>query len=385
MSKMLGLAVVLLVVAVAVRSEIVGVVAITLGAAVVLSRLWVRRLERGVRVRRAAPEVLPNGAEATIAVSIRNPTLLRIPWVEVRESVPFGLRLVPPQTTVITLGAGAEYVQRYTIRGARRGWYQLGPLSLTMGDVLGFTKLRLSVPATPITVYPRVLPLSSLGLPATLSFGPLVGQRTEDPARPAGVRQYVPGDDVRRLDWKSTARQQTLLVRRADPTIAPETTIALAFAHHDYAPQIVQDALERGTIVAASLAMALLERKLPVSLITNGFDPQSRQAGAAIGFGKGDGQRRVMLGLLGRISPGDRDLLPMLHAQPLPWGGTLLLVVADLTLDMLPQIVALRRRGQHLALVLVEGTRSGLALAHQQHVMAYAVDRRGQPHLERSL
>lgn len=390
MSRLLTLSGVLLVVALVARSEIVGIVATALGAASLISRLWIRQIERALRIERIAPESLPFGEEATISVVVKNGALVRIPWLELRESVSYALRTTAPPRTVVTLGAGAQHRMTYVVRGARRGWYPVGPLQLTLGDVLGLQRLNLTVPARAVTVYPRVVPLAALGLPATLSFGPLrplhQRQHTEDPARPSGVRQYVPGDDVRRLDWKSSARQSTLLVRRADPTIAPETTIVLAFGRHDYPGQVLQDAVERAVVVAVSFGIALLERKLPVALVTNGFDPAVRTTGVALRFGKGDGHRRLLLNLLGRIEVGhDLDVFGLLQAQQLPWGGTLVLVLSDLTLEMLPHLLGLRRRGQQIALVLVEGTHAGRALAQQQRLSVYSVDQRGLAVAERGL
>ncbi len=389
MLKVIYLAAMLLLLALFFRSEVMSVVAIALVMGVWLSRFWLRRVERGLRVSREVPEMLAFGEEATVAVVLNNRSLLRIPWLEIRESVPFPLRMATPAPMVVSIGAGAEHRVTYPIRGSRRGWYGLGPARMVLGDVLGLGVVRLQGPVAHLTVYPLVLPLSALGLPASLAYGPLrpwgIAQRIEDPSRPAGVRQYVPGDDVRRLDWKSSARRDTLLVRRADPTIAPETTLALAFGKGDYPQQAAQDALERAAIVAASMATALLQRKLPVGLVTNGVDPLSVQQGVKVGFGKGDAHRRVLLGTLGRLSSGSEgELLALLQTHPLPWGGTVILIIADLTMELLPQIVALRMRGQQVALVLVEGRPSGLALARQQRFPVYVVDRRGLPHAERS-
>lgn len=383
MSRLLILAAILVFAAIALRTEVLGAVALILALATLLSRFWLRRAERGLRVRRTVPQFLRYGEEAAIDLQIHNTSLIRVPWLALRESVAYRLRTTEQRQIVMTLGAGEIRHLRYTIRGTRRGWYTLGPLQIEMGDVLGMLRSRMTVPASNVTIYPEVLPLTELGLPADLSFGPLrpVGARmiSEDPARPAGVRAYVPGDDVRRLDWKSSARQQSLLVRRADPTIAPETTIALAFGRGDYPQQVLQDAVERAAIVAASFGVALLLHKLPVSFVTNGADPQHGTNGMALPFGRGDGQRQTLLAAIGRLAIGSDELWPLLHTQSLPWGGTLLLICADLTTDMLPQIVTMRRHGQAIVLVLIEGSAAGMALAHQQRLRAYTVDRRGLP------
>lgn len=371
----LPIAIAVLMVALALRSPVLGVVAVLLVALLLLARLWVGSIERSLRAQHRAPQTLAWGETATLAIEVKNRSLLPIPWLEVRESVPLALRTIAAPRTVVTLGAGAEHNITYDIRAQRRGWYSIGPLQLALGDVMGVTMRRLQISPINVTVFPRIVPLAELGIPAQLGLGPLVGWRGEDPARPAGVRAYAPGDDVRRLDWKASARQSTLLLRRSDPTIAPTTTIALAFGVQDYAARVLGDTLERAATAAASLAVALLAYKLPVGLVTNGGDPQTGAQGIAMRPTKGDGQRQELLHVIGRLEAGNGDLWTLLNAQSLPWGGTTVLVLSDLRADLLPEIAALRRRGQQVALMLVDGTSGGRTLAHQHHLTVYIVDR----------
>jgi hypothetical protein len=70
----------------------------------------------------------------------------------------------------------------------------------------------------------------------------------------------------------------------------------------------------------------------------------------------------------------------MLTAKPLPWGGTLVLLVADMDAATLLPVNALRRRGQNIALYLLEATPAGVALARNHHLQPYTVDQRGMPH-----
>jgi uncharacterized protein (DUF58 family) len=253
-------------------------------------------------------------------------------------------------------------------------------LQLGLGDVMGIATRRLHIPAINVTVFPKIVPLAELGIPAQLALGPLVGQRNEDPARPAGVRSYVPGDDVRRLDWKASARSDTLLLRRSDPSIAPTTTIALAFAAQDYEARVLGDVTERAATAAASLAVALLGYKLPVGLVANGRDPQSGADGVTLRAAKGQEQRQQLLHLIGRLHIGNAtNIWTLLRAQSLPWGGTTVLVLSDLQAELLPEITALRRRGQQVVVMLVDASPHGRVLARQQHLPSYVVDRGGTP------
>ncbi len=379
-------AVFLLLSALALREPLLAAAGLFLGGATLITGWWTTQVERRMRVQHMVPETVSFGEHATVTIEIANHSLLPVPWIQVVDSVPLALRTAPPPRLAFSLGAGALRRVSYDVVGGRRGFYRLGPLRLATGDVLGLHTRQLTTRPAELTVLPRVLPLDRFVLPAQLPFGPLAShvRRGEDPARPAGVRPYQASDGVRRLDWKSTARYGELLVRRAEPSVAPETTIALAFARQDFAARILQDCLERGATAAASLGSALLARKLPVSLVSNGVDSKHPQAEVVLPHGKGEGHRHVLLYLLGRLEAGDGPtLFEVLARQTLPWGGTLALIIADLDVELLPQIVRLKRRGQHVIALLLEPTPGGLALARRERIGVFSVDREGAPVPER--
>lgn len=366
----------------ALREPVLGAAAFILGGSTFVTAWWTTRVERALRVRYRVPETVSFGDRATVTITVENSSLLPVPWLQIADSVPLALRTASPLRLAFSLGAGHTRALTYEVLGARRGYYQLGPLRLTTGDVLGLHTRQLTTPPAELTVFPRVMPIQRLGLPAQMPFGPLPSRvrRGEDPARPAGVRPYQASDGVRRLDWKSTARHGELLVRRAEPTVAPETTIALAFGRADYPARILQDCLDRAATTAASLGTALLARKLPVGLLSNGVDPKHPGKTVMLPHGKGDGHRHLLLYTLGRLEASEGSLLwDTIAQQALPWGGTLIVIVADLELALLPRLEALRRRGQHIVTLLLEATPGGLSLAQRQRIEAMPVDREGVP------
>ena len=375
-------AIALLVMGVILRSPLLGGAAFILAGSSVVTAWWTRRVERGLRVRHVAPATIGFGDEATVTIEIANTSLLPVPWLQAQDSVPLALRIAPPVRVAFALGAGASRQMSYRVRGGRRGFYRLGPLRLTTGDVLGFYTRQLTTPAVEVTVFPRILPVPALGLPAQQAFGPLATRlrRNEDPARPVGVRPYQASDGVRRLDWKSSARHGELMVRRAEPSVAPETTIVLAFRAEDFPAHVVKDSLERAAVAAASLGAALLQRKLPVALVSNGIDPKNPAADVVLGSGKGDGHLQMLLYLLGRLEAGNGPVLwELVLRQQLPWGGTLVLIISTLDATVVPHVAALKRRGQYIVVYLLEPTPEALVLARSQGITAVPIDDRGVP------
>jgi uncharacterized protein (DUF58 family) len=374
-----------LVLAAALRSPIFFYLLFVLAGLQAAAWLWVRAVSRGVRWSRSAPAAAFPDEPVEVSLVVRNDSLAPVPWLLVSESVPVALNPSATVRQVVALGARAERRVAYTVRGARRGLYRLGPLTLRTGDVLGLFERPLAGSAVDnLVIYPRVLPLPELGLPAGLPFGGQAapGSLFTDPARPIGVRPYGPGDGVRQVDWKSTARAGALQVRRHEPAIARETTVALAFSRAEYPGRFTYDSLERAVVAAASIAADLTARGQPVGLCTSGHDPLAEAPAAPIAPGSGRAHLIAILSLLGRLeAPAEASLPAALDraARGLGWGGTLVVVACAGGQALVERLLPLRRRGLHIALVLVEGSAQDVALARRHQIAAYLVDRAGAP------
>jgi uncharacterized protein (DUF58 family) len=134
-----------------------------------------------------------------------------------------------------------------------------------------------------IRILPRVLPVR--GLPAGARRGHLgVDERVEHGGTNlVSLREYVPGDDLRRLHWATSARTGTLMVREdADPARAHLVLLLddRAASHPDGE---IEDAVE----VAASLASAAHEAGHPVRLLTVSGRLDLAEPGAAEGLPPG--------------------------------------------------------------------------------------------------
>lgn len=385
MSELFWLILILLIVAAALRNEVFFYLLYVVVGLQIVARLWVRRGARAVSWRRHAPAAaFPNEA-VTVEIEVCNQGLLPLPWLALHESIPPALRTPPEIRHVLALGAGERRVIAYTVVGRKRGFYRLGPLLLRTGDVFGLSEQPLEGrSADSLTIYPRVLPLAALGLPASLPFGVLPATRSlfTDPARPIGVRDYQPGDNIQRIDWKSSARVERLQVRRYQPAIALDTLIALAFGRDEYASRFVYDAMERAIVAAASIAAHLVAQRQPVGLCTTGSDPLAAEPDPALPIAAGQTHLVAMLRLLGRLEAKPHGHLPALVARVsahLSWGSTIVLITGGCDANLIAELLPLKRRGLNLALALVEASVTDLALPRQYGISAFAIARDGRP------
>jgi uncharacterized protein (DUF58 family) len=169
----------------------------------------------------------------------------------------------------------------YRLPTERRGLIAIGPLSVVVADPFGLAQVRAdAAPRTELTVLPRIDDV--LPPPAAGGDEPLAGVRQTTLAASAGddfaaLREYVVGDDLRRIHWPSSARHGELFVRQDEVHWQGRTTVVLdtrARTHHD-------DSFETAVSAAASIVSAAWRRRDLVRLVTTGGYDSGFNAGHA--------------------------------------------------------------------------------------------------------
>jgi uncharacterized protein (DUF58 family) len=321
------------------------------------------------------------GERLPITLQVTNNNRLGLPWLQLQESVALELRGSEATDHVMSLPAKETAEITYTVYARRRGYYKLGPMQVATSDLFGLYQERYGrIPPSYFTVYPRLIPLTQLGLPSRLPFGTIASPQRlfADPARPLGVRDYQSGDSLRQINWKASAHTRHLLVKTFQPAISLETAVLLNLNQDDYNRRTRLDTIEWAIEVAASLAAHLIEQRQAVGLITNGADPLqgaedtdfdeasgrlqrqtlSSEATAAIVPRPGRNQLMRILERLARI-----EAIPTVTftdwaqraCHSLSWGTTLLIITAtgdEATCQTLHRLV---RIGLNPVLLTVEG------------------------------
>lgn len=155
----------------------------------------------------------------------------------------------------------------YAIPTTRRGLLTVGPLRLERRGVAGLA-VRAHDVGAPVTVrvLPRSLPVR--GLPQGVRRGQVgADERAEQGGTDlVGLHEYVPGDDLRRLHWATSARTGVLMVRDdADPS-RPHLVVFLDDRPAAYREP--DEDFEEAVDVAAALASHAAEDGHPVHLLT---------------------------------------------------------------------------------------------------------------------
>jgi uncharacterized protein (DUF58 family) len=260
-----------------------------------------------------------------------------------------------------SVGGDQRVTRAYDLHCPDRGVYEIGPTRLRSGDLFGlFSEERVEQRLTRIVVYPRTVAIGDLGLPARRPFGerPRGLRVFEDPSRVAGVRDYRPGDSLRRIDWNATARLGKLQARVYDPSSSQHLLICLntqtivpAWKGH------IPDVLERSITVAASIARDAYERRYSVGLIANGSFPESDRA-IRIAPGQRPEQFIRMLEALAVITPfvlGELSAMLDREEHRLTHGTTIAVITGIMTDELASTLIRLRSRGHTVVVLSTSG------------------------------
>jgi uncharacterized protein (DUF58 family) len=367
------LAAALLLMAAIMQQGILLLVAILLFILYAVAQVWakyaLRRLEysRHLSTTRAF-----FGDTVTLELSMANRKILPLPWVQVEEELDESLALAPDIATYPSHRAGRvvltnimpltwyHRVKRiYQLTCLKRGYYYIGPTRIRCGDYFSFRAQETEIGDTDyLMVYPRILPIEQLGIPSRDPFGDLRLRRHlfQDPVRAATIRNYAPGDPLKRIHWKASARVGKLQTKVFEHTTSPD--LALFLDVRTVKPPFwgeITQLLEMGTIAAASITDHMVHKGYRIGLYVNQPYPDSGLL-VKIPPSSHPDQLTHILEALAMVIPTESvsfDKFVREEGNNLPWVSTVVAITAVPTASLISVLNAFRQSGRPVALITV--------------------------------
>jgi uncharacterized protein (DUF58 family) len=212
----------------------------SMGLLPALDLLWLAALLLDA-LRTPAPRALEVRREAPSAFGVGRPAVVRYHWrhperrpllLQVRERLPDPLGGADSPTRALAVPPGEGLEERLELVPLRRGAGEGGPLDIRIRGPLGLAWRQATrrLPWNP-TVYPTVPDTPLRPLPLQVMRRREAGLRSI--RRPGegrlfeGLREWVPGDETRSIDWKATARRGKPIVRQYEDERRQQVLIVL--------------------------------------------------------------------------------------------------------------------------------------------------------------
>ena len=196
---------------------VLGAAALALGGLVLWDAALLQRMP-AVEGARELPARAFAGREALVRLTLRNPGTAAVACDLVDET-PTDLAAEEPALRGIRAAPSATATVSYAVCPSRRGDRRFGPAVLLVRSPLGLLRRRESFgDGAVLRVYPdaaRFLRPEALDPRRVLAvIGVKPSRRRGDGMDFESLRDYLPGDDPRRVDWRATARRGRLVVRQ---------------------------------------------------------------------------------------------------------------------------------------------------------------------------
>jgi uncharacterized protein (DUF58 family) len=224
-----------------------------------LATLLIRWTPTRLEVRRHLSTARASlGSRVDVHLTIENSARTTTSFLLIEDGVPAGLGR-PARLVAAGIPPRNHQTLRYSLVCKQRGRYDIGPVTIYLTDPFGLSRTRVEALArSELVVYPDVEDISAAGL-VTQGAGSgeaAVRHLYRSAAEFYTMREYVEGDDLRRIHWPSVARTGRLMIRQDESTRRSSATLFLD-TRQSALGAYGSPGFERAVSVAASLGRAL--------------------------------------------------------------------------------------------------------------------------------
>lgn len=310
------------------------------------------------------------GEPIEFTLKVGNDKILPLTWLQFKDELPIAIEseLEISQVTSEITGRytlqntfslyGREQTERTVIlRFPKRGYYNLGPVTYESGDIFTlFTIERKHQHIDNLVVYPQIFPLDDLNLPPKEPFGDIRVFRSlfTDPIKTQGIRDYQPEDRFRDVHWKASARRGSLQTKVYDPSVGMTIAVFLNVTTMEkhwmgFDPEI----LERAISVAGSICNYGVQQGWAAGIYANGSVPNSDQPIRVPPSRSPDQLSHTLeaLAAVTEFATGSIERMMMRESPAIPWSGTIVLVTAVVTDEIMIALVRLKEAGRRVVLL----------------------------------
>lgn len=353
--------------------------AVTLLVILAASAVWTAVSIHGIELNRSTRVTRKQVGEVfSEEYEIINRSILPKVWLKITDLSD----LISGTGSKLITGVGGRQSRMYVglTLLQKRGWFTLSPTQIESGDIFGlFLLVKRFDSNQRLLVIPYMVDMQFFLAPyGILPGGRALREKTlEVTPYAAGVREYVPGDPLRRIHWPSSERKQKLIVKEFEKDPLAEVWIFLdarASVHirsnesgfgdlhqiwwvrYKKAFRLPPDTAEYAISIAASIAKYYISQKREVGLASAG------QHFMVLPPERGERQLGKILETLAVLEPeGDLPIWGLVNTQTrhLSKGSTVVLITPETDEQILRVTMEIIHRGLIPVLILLDPSSFG--------------------------
>jgi len=343
---------------------------------ILLNNIYLSVIEKSIKIKRYIENEKIFFSDSTSAgIIIENTSILPIPIIYISDYTSASLSLKQKEIFTTSLPPKSQKVLKFRVYGTKRGEHYLGPTLLEIKDILGTSQITKEYDTTGfITVFPALLAHGEIEKSNLQPYGEIKNRLPifEDITRTQGIREYQHGDEVRRINWKLSAKHNKIYVNYYTPTVSSSSVIILNLYHSNFDMKYPDFYEEFAIELATSIIFDLHLYNQEIGFISNGeIRRKTSIQGKAlienpsgiVEFAPASGNEQVMniFETLARIYPQDKiDLYKTINSISIkvPWGSAIIVITPNIDYETLLYLAEIARKGHQIFLYNVHPNKS---------------------------
>ncbi len=241
-----------------------------------VSYLWARQLDKHLNAERSVKEIKTVSFERlTISFTITNKSRFPALLCYVLDNVPYLHVFDKKNERIFKLRAFEQKSFFYEVNALNRGLYTAGPVLLKTTDPLGLFQVIKEIECTQrILVRPARIQLKTIPIPGLPQGNIKINNPVyEDITIRRAIREYKDGDELKRINWRASAKFNALFTNEYENTFDAPFFVFLNLAKDDYPLHLRHEKGEKAIEIAASIIniAARLKQRCGFAAYGSGF------------------------------------------------------------------------------------------------------------------
>ena len=290
---------------------------------ILLAQFWNKNIFKNLTIKRKLSKNRVNiGDKIYYEIEMENKKFLPVLGLILKDKVTVGIDFINDSFSQNVPGNNFDLFQdffslkwyekinrKYDLIPQKRGYYRFGEGNIFYSGIFGFYKNKLSDDNyCELIVYPKILNAKNLNVNLKQLFGSNIseGWIYKDSLNKVGIRDYESTDDIKKINWKSSARHNKLESNIYKPSYDKEIHIFLStLTTENWWEGINSNLLELLIIYAASIANYSLSKGYQVGLYSDGLIKRSSSS-LKLKAGKGSLHKKTLFSNLAMLQSADK-------------------------------------------------------------------------------
>lgn len=324
-------------------------VIVTIGLLYFWTRTVVKRLDF---TQRALKEFAYVGDSFEIKTMVYNESFLPVPFVEIKNQMADYISGTAMPNSVVSLMPFDSKSIFDRVVCKYRGYYSFGPIDVNISDIFGLFSWNRKVKCEGfVSVFPKVIRLDKFSVKPMQTFGTVTTKQRadEDYSSISDIRKYYPGDSMKRIHWKVSAKKGNLHVKNFEMSGSSEAYIFLNLYHSSYNEVYRLDTEEKAVECATAIIYYMLSKNIDTGFYSSG-QKLVYTRGRDLNEFKKFMEELIRVKSCGTIPM--EDLLES-KARLIPKGSSIVIVTPEVSGRLVEKIVELRETGYDVIIVYI--------------------------------